>query len=357
MEGMCLSKEKRILPKLSGWQWFNCISLLLIALAIWGAVVSSQGISGLFSRLASLDLRWMALAAACMIAYWVLEACALNWLISCLYQGASFLANVRTAMIGQLYSALTPFSSGGQPVQLMYMHRDGMDTGGGASVLVVKSVLYQVGIILMAFLPLMTSYHLFSARVPAFGWLAALGFGSNLIVTAGMILLAIYPLATRRLYSFCVKVLHAFRIVRDADATIAKAQIQFDIYRESTLRYEKKRAVLGGVIAVTLVQLSLLYLVPYTIYRAFGLHEPGILVHTVAAVAFVSMVSAFVPLPGGSGGAEGTFLLFFAKFFPEDLLVAMLLWRLITYYAGMVVGTSIMLISRKRQRSVVRLSS
>jgi len=67
------------------------------------------------------------------------------------------------------------------------------------------------------------------------------------------------------------------------------------------------------------------------------------------------MVSAFVPLPGGSGGAEGSFVLFFAPFFPDDLLVALLLWRIVTYYLGMVVGALVMTVSRKRQRACVRL--
>ncbi|MCL2811790.1 MAG: flippase-like domain-containing protein [Clostridia bacterium] len=349
-------KVKKHWPKLKGWQLFNLISLLLIAGLLWGVVVGNQGIGGLLDRWGSLDLRWMIAAVACVVGFWVLEALALHWLVSCLYQGVPFHSNMRTAMIGQLYAALTPFSTGGQPVQLIYMHRDGLDTGGGASVLIVKSILYQIGLILMALLPIVTAYRFFQNQVPAFGWMAGLGFGVNLLVTAGMLLLAVYPRATRRMYAFGVKALHFFRIVRDVDATITKAQTQFDIYYESTLRYEKKRGALLGVLAITFVQLLSLYLVPYAIYRAFGYHEPGTVIRIVSAVAFVTIVSASVPLPGGSGGAEGSFLLIFALFFRQpDLLIAMLLWRLLTYYFGMITGALVMLVSRKRQRAVVRL--
>ena len=349
-------KVKKLLPKLSGWQWFNLISLLVIAGLLWGVVVGNQGLSGLLGRWGSLDLRWMIAAVSCMGFFWIFEALALHWLVACLYKGVPFRSSMRTAMIGQLYGALTPFATGGQPVALIYMHRDGLDTGGGASVLVVKSILYQMSIILMALLPVLVGYRFFRNQVPGFDWLAALGFGINLLVTLGMLLLAVYPRATRKLYAIVVNILHFFRIVRDVDATIAKAQTQFDIYRESTLRYEKKWRALCGVTLLTLLQLLSLYLVPYMIYRAFGYQEPGIVLRIVSAVAFVTMVSAFVPLPGGSGGAEGSFLLFFALFFQQpDLLIAMLLWRLITYYFGMIAGALVMLVSRKRQRAVVRL--
>ena len=349
-------KAKKLLSKLNGWQLFNLISLLVIAGILLGVVVGNQGINGLLDKWGSLDLRWVVAAVSCVVCFWVLEALALHWLVTCLYRGVPFHSTMRTTMIGQLYSALTPFSTGGQPVQLMYMHRDGLDTGGGASVLIVKSIIYQVGIILMALIPLFTSFGFFRDQVPTFGWLAAFGFGINLLVTLGMLLLAIYPRATRKLYAIGAKILHFFHIVRDVDAAIAKAQTQFDIYHESTLRYEKKRGSLCGVLVLTVTQLLLLYLVPYMIYRAFSYQEPGMAIHLISAVAFVSMVSAFVPLPGGSGGAEGTFLLFFALLFRQpDLLVAMLLWRLITYYLGIIIGALVMLVSRKRQRAVVRL--
>ena len=49
--------------------------------------------------------------------------------------------------------------------------------------------------------------------------------------------------------------------------------------------------------------------------------------------AYVSMVSSLVPLPGGSGAAESSFLVFFQDIFDADKMKsAILLWRTITYY-------------------------
>ena len=78
--------------------------------------------------------------------------------------------------------------------------------------------------------------------------------------------------------------------------------------------------------------------IPYFIYRSFGFLEQPINV-IMAAQAYVSMVSAFVPLPGASGGAEGSFVLFFRSFFSEGTIIpAMVVWRTMSYYLNFPIG-------------------
>ena len=66
----------------------------------------------------------------------------------------------------------------------------------------------------------------------------------------------------------------------------------------------------------------------------------------LAAQTFVTMVSAFIPLPGSSGGAEGSFYLFFGTFFGPTIIPAILLWRLVTYYANILFGCLTNLVGR-----------
>ena len=87
----------------------------------------------------------------------------------------------------------------------------------------------------------------------------------------------------------------------------------------------------------TVIQITLNSLVPYFIYRSFGMHTAPVTT-MVAAQVFVAMVSAFVPLPGASGGAEGSFYIFFGMFFQSAILPAILIWRLLTYYMNILVG-------------------
>ena len=88
----------------------------------------------------------------------------------------------------------------------------------------------------------------------------------------------------------------------------------------------------------TVFQIGFGYLIPYCLYRSFGFHEVDPLT-IMAAQAYVSMVSAFVPLPGASGGAEGSFMIFFNMFFTGGTVIpAMVIWRVLTYYINIPVG-------------------
>ncbi len=51
------------------------------------------------------------------------------------------------------------------------------------------------------------------------------------------------------------------------------------------------------------------------------------------------LIGSFVPIPGGSGGLEYGFIVFYGNYIGGPKLTAiMLLWRFVTYYFGMIVG-------------------
>jgi hypothetical protein len=55
--------------------------------------------------------------------------------------------------------------------------------------------------------------------------------------------------------------------------------------------------------------------------------------------SYVSIIGSFVPIPGGSGGIEYSFLQFFGGFVTGAVLSAtVILWRSITYYFAMILG-------------------
>lgn len=96
---------------------------------------------------------------------------------------------------------------------------------------------------------------------------------------------------------------------------------------------------MAAMAVMTTFQLTAFFLVPYCVLMALGVQ--GLQVgDVVASAAFILMISSFVPLPGASGGAEGSFYVFFQMFFKASgsVSVAILLWRMFTFYLPIVVG-------------------
>ena len=101
--------------------------------------------------------------------------------------------------------------------------------------------------------------------------------------------------------------------------------------------FGKNKKMLTLICFLTVIQLTFIFAIPYTVYRAFNFYGARVF-DMITGQAFVTMVSSFMPLPGGSGAAEGSFYVFFEMFFtPNTIKSAILVWRIITYFMNIII--------------------
>ena len=99
--------------------------------------------------IAKMDLMYVFIAVLCVLAFWLLEAYTLRYVTVSMNKKMSFFSSFRIGLIGLLYSALTPSASGGQPVQIIFMRKNGIPTGTATSVMVVKFIAFQTSICIL----------------------------------------------------------------------------------------------------------------------------------------------------------------------------------------------------------------
>ena len=87
---------------------------------------------------------------------------------------------------------------------------------------------------------------------------------------------------------------------------------------------------MGLTLLVTMAQLASLYMIPWFVLGAFGIEADFL--ECLAAGSMVQMVASAVPLPGGTGGAEGGFLMFFGHMFGSASSAGFLVWRIATFF-------------------------
>ena len=111
--------------------------------------------------------------------------------------------------------------------------------------------------------------------------------------------------------------------------------------------------IAGSVVSIPKWLEFLFYLVPYFLMLAFGHHEVDFF-SVMAASAFVQLLSSAVPLPGGTGGAEGGFALFLGHFFGSASTAGYLLWRLITFIAPTILAAPLLGLRAPTTRASMR---
>ena len=307
-------------------------------LCIW--LLKQYSIQALWKMMLGMRPLWILAALGLMVVYWVFESLGLHLAVSRFVPtqnpGDTFCAT----MIGQFFNCITPFSSGGQPRQAWYLVKKGVSLSFASCSLLIKFIVYQFVLTIYSALTLLLCFKSFAGRISSIGWLIFVGFGVNLLVITGLLCLGFLRRPTEKVLYGSVSLLKKVKLISEQAASKAKERIQKELM-EFYEGFAQIRQDIGGILAMsalTAVQLTAFFLIPLCIFYAFGLGKADVLL-MICAGAFVLNFTSFIPLPGAAAGAEIGFHTIFSIFFPTHILsVAILFWRLLTFYLPICVG-------------------
>lgn len=312
------------------------IAISIAALVIY--IVFFEGVDKFAALFLKMNFTWLFIGLCCLAGYLVIESVILHIMTRQLTTKQSFMQTVRVSMIGQLFNCITPFSSGGQPMQAYEMHKNGVKLGSATTALLCKFIVYQLVLTVYTFIILLFKLKFFKDNITAFSYLAILGFTINSIVALLLLAIAFFKEPVKNFCFKLGKLLNRLGIVKNLEDYNKKTIETVDTFNSDFKQLSKNMPLFIKSSVLTAVQLSFYLLIPFTICRSLGIigHDP---LTIMSAAAFVMMISAFVPIPGTIGAAEGTFYIFFSLFFPPNIIyMAILFWRLYTFYLPILIG-------------------
>lgn len=288
----------------------------------------------------NLNFFWLAVAFASMLLSYAVEA----WVLHTLLKKENdrkfgWWEMYRIPLIQALFNAITPFSAGGQPAQLVGMMQSKIDGGRASSVLLMKFVIYQ-GMVLINFIVAMVVS--FQSVARHFGGLALMivfGLVIHVVTISFLLMIMYYYSFTKKMVRVVLKPVLFFLKEAKRDKILESANRSIDsFYKESLVLKEERQKVVKAAL-LTFLQLLLYYLVVYFVLLSLNVTHVSMLDVIVMQIMIVMITSIF-PVPGGTGGAEVSFKALFAGFIPSasGLILAMFLWRFITYFFGMFLG-------------------
>lgn len=319
------------------YKW-NVLSVVLIGLIMLGILLGRCNSQEIIESIKTLAPKWLIIGVVCIGLYVGVEALIQYMLTNKMQKGHSFWNAFKVVMTGQFFNAITPFASGGQPMQAFIMAKQGVPVGTSISILMTKFIIYQLILSLYSMVVLLIQMPFFFARISGIVYLALIGFLMNCGIVMILIASVFMKQRLKRVGFWGVNILHRMRIIKHPMNVKRKIVSQIDLFNKNIGLLKQNKRLLLKVSILTVMQLTAYFLIPYTVYKAFGLTGTRMAV-IISAAAFIVMISSFVPVPGSSGVAEGSFFLFFQLFFPTSILpTAILCWRLITFYIPLCLG-------------------
>ena len=327
---------------------FNFILIVVIFVGLFIYMVSVDGIDNIIQLLTQVDYKWVVAGIGCLGIHWICEAMNLHIPIKKMYNDQKFSNSFKVSMIGQLFNNITPFSSGGQPMQAYELTKTGKRVSNSLSAMAIKFIITQIALVVSTVIVVLFEFSFFANLMQDYLWIAILGFSLNIVAIVVVILAGL----KKRLITFfttpIIKILGKIHIFKDPEKTIEKLDKSIDNFREQFIYMKSEKTMVLKMFIIAVIQSFAYYSITYMVYRAFG--NTGVTFwQIIPTQAFLLLIMTFIPTPGSGLGAEGGFYLLFQSIFQYGTInMSILFWRLYTFYLPIIIG-ALFLIPTKRK--------
>lgn len=330
---------------------FNFILILAIFIGLFLYMMLVDGIDNMKQVLHSVNYLWVLAGLGCLLIVWFCESCTLHLAIKRMYPNQKFTNSIKVAMIGQLFNNITPFSSGGQPMQAYEFTKTGKRVSDSLSAMAIKFVITQTALVISTLIVVLFEFNFFKNLLQNFVWIAIIGFLVNILAIFIVILAG---LKKQVITFFTHPILHflgKIKILKHPEATEEKLEKSIENFSQQFQDIKSEKKMILKMFMIAVIQSFAYYSITYMVYRAFG--NQGITFAQIIPVqAFLLLIMTFIPTPGSGIGAEGGFLLLFHSIFKEGTInMSILFWRIYTFYLPILIG-SLFLIPTKIRKKV-----
>lgn len=327
----------------------NFIIIVVIFVALFIYMVKVDGIDNIISLIHQVDYRWVLGGVGCLVIYWICETFTLHIPLKRMYPKQTVGNSLKVSMIGQLFNNITPFASGGQPIQAYELTKTGKRVSDSLSAMAIKFIITQSALVISTLIVVFFEFDFFKNLMQDYLWIAILGFTVNILAIIAVILAGIKKKMITTITTPIIKLLGKIHIFKHPDKTMEKLDESIDNFgmQFKVMKSEKKMVLKMFIVAV--IQSFAYYSITYMVYRAFG--NQGITFwQIIPAQAFLLLIMTFIPTPGSGLGAEGGFYLLFNSIFKQGTInMSILFWRMYTFYLPIIVGTLFLIPTRKKR--------
>lgn len=319
----------------------------VMALTFW-SVFRGQDFTKIVAAVRQMSGTSMAAAVFLVVFFVAGEGCMIWYLLKGIGEQPALLRCVSYSFIGFFFSGITPSATGGQPMQLYYMRRDGNALSASSVVLMTVAVIYKFVLVLIGIGILLFWRQPLRSYLQGYMGLYILGLSLNVLLVAVMLMVMFSPGIIRSCFYKIEKWMTRLRLWKETSARQEKVELFLSGYRETVIFLRKHKRLIGVTIAGTFVQRCSVFVLTAVVYRGLGLSGTAVL-DIVLVQAAVYIAVDMLPVPGAQGITEAMYRSVFRDIFVGNtLVVSVCITRGISFYLVMLLGLVVFCVSGRR---------
>lgn len=323
-------KEKAQMEKQTSWKKIIIEMILFPLLVVFMAYLIFKGcdFKSMNRTIAGSDPVFLIIAVVCICFFVVCESINITRVLKAMGYDIKKRDMIKYGAAGFFFSGITPSASGGQPMQLYYMSRDGINISHGSLSLLIELAGWQLVNIVLALFGLFYNFKFLMSTSAVIKLILGIGLLADTVILVIILAIIFDQNAATRVEKIAAWSMRKFH----KGKYMLKIRDQIREYKSGAVYIRENPKLIMKNLLTAFAQLISMYSITYFVYLALGCSGHG-WVEIFSLQAVLSAGIAVIPIPGTVGANEGVFKRLFAPIFGAGLVMpAMLLSRGISFY-------------------------
>jgi len=326
----------------------SVIFFVILLVLTFYLLFKNNDINDVITSLKNISYEYIVLGLILVLVYLFTESIYIKIILKSLKQKIHLWQGVVYSCIEFYFSAITPSSTGGQPAQAYYMHKDGIPFTKSSVTLLLNTITFKLVLLIMGLFAVIFYPSLIFNNSTLFTIIFVFGVVVNIAMIIACLMLMYSKHWVKSIALFCINIGHKLHLIKNKDKKIESFYNHLAEYQESAKYIKDNLWGSVKVCLITFVQRLAMFSIAYVVYRAFGFNEHSYIELVVIQLSIAIAIDS-LPLPGGIGASEAMLILIYDKIFGENLsLPAMLVTRGLSYYSCLLISGIIVLLNHLR---------
>lgn len=326
----------------------SVIFFVILLILTFYLLFKNNDISQVFASLKNISYEYVAIGALLIFIYLFTQSIYMKVILKSLNHKIHLWQGFVYSCVEFYFSAITPSSTGGQPVQAYYMSKDDIPLTKSTVTLLLNTITFKLVLIFMGLIATLFYPSLIFSNSILFTIIFIFGIVVNVLVIFACLMLMYSKTWVKSIAVFCINVGAKLHIIKNKDKKLDSFYNHLSEYQESAKYIHEHPFVTIKVCLITFIQRLAMFSIAYIVYKAFGLTVYSYIELVVIQIALALAIDS-LPLPGGIGASEAMMLLIYNKTFGENIAMpAMLVTRGLGYYFCLITSGVVVLINHLR---------